>query len=321
MRSRRKLRMTHEVQNADRKLAFSVVLLWCGVAVLAIVIALAIGNVLGDAASDKDPYDFSVYKYSGDDIPPIDAWQISLSGQTPEGLESTINSLPSSATAVSLYLRNEGGAPAYSSDVYTAVTGKASGSMSLKDSVDLLHQNGYYVSGCFDIGAPKLAGTVGCEALADFETSLLCEALESGIDELILLGLPSEQAGISVASSMFQNVRKEHNDAVLGAGINYQIMLSETGAGALMGYSEFADFCAVDTAGAKKFSSSAAQIAKSLAYVFETYPVRLLFEFSNDADRQAQAETLFQLGITNIQSHKVSVGGTPAVGKNSVVIL
>ncbi len=308
MRNRRKLRITHDVQNSDRKHLLYVIMLWIGVAILAVIIALAIGNSLGEATKrlpDADPsVPSSVYKYTGEDVAPIDAWLLSLSGQTHEGLETAISSLPSSVNAVSLYLRYGNGAPEYASAVYTAVTGKASGKISLKDIVDLLHEKGYYISGCFDIGAPKLADKVGCEALSDFETSLICEALESGIDELILIGLPSGQDNILVAASIFENVRIKHPGAVLGAGIDYTLMLSDAGAEALFGYSEFADFCALDTSGASASGSSAVEIAKKLAYVFETYPIRLLFEFSSNSDRQARVEALRQLGITNIQSHK-----------------
>ncbi len=307
--------MTHEVQSGDRKHLLSVIALWLGVAVLSVIIALAIGNVLGDKA-DKLPNSPSVpanlYKYTGEDVQPIDAWLISLYGQTPEKLEAEVSAMPDSVRSVSLYLRSNGGATAYASAIYSAVTGNASGGMSLKEAVELLHKNGYYVSGCFDIGAPKLAGKDGCDALVGFETALICEALESGIDELILLGLPSGQDSIYITAGMFESIRKKHPDAVLGAGIDYKLMLSDAGAEALLGYSEFADFCALDTSGAKAVGSNAVQIVKSLTYIFETYPIRLLFECSSDADRQAQADALRQLGITNIQSHKISTVGAPA---------
>ncbi len=307
--------MTHEVQNSDRRHIISVVLLWCGVAVFAVVIALVIGNVLGDTADDlpSDPsVPANIYKYTGADVPPVDAWHISLSGKTFGDIEASVNSLPSSVTAVSLYMRDADGVPTYSSDVYSAVTGKQIFGVSLKDVVGLLHAKGHYVSGCFDIRAPQIAGTDGCSALANFETELICEAFESGIDELILLGLPSGEDSIYIAAGIFENVRKKYPTAVIGAGIDYKLMLSDAGAEALLGYLNFADFCAIDTAGARAVGLNAVGIVKGLEYVFETYPIRLLFEFSSDSDRQSQSEALRQIGIINIQSHKTSTASSPS---------
>ncbi len=316
MKSRKKLRITHEQKSNDTRHILAVIALWVGVSVLAVIIALAVGNALGDSVSGifgGGSIPSSGYKYTGEDVPPIDAWQISLSGQTLESLNKALDSLPRSAEAVSLYLRIGNSAPTYYSAVYATVTGNAISGISLTDAVSLLHKRGFYVSGCFDINSPKLTGNTGGSALSDFETALLSEAAASGIDELILMHLPAGKSGISEAVSIFKKMRAKHPEIILGASIDHSLMLSDAGAEALLSYLDIADFCAIDTAGARAIGSSAVSIIEKLEYVFKTYPVRLLFEFSDINDRIYQSDKLRELGVTNIQSHKqAAISNKPA---------
>lgn len=317
MKSKNKLQMSHEVQSSSRKQTVSVLAIWLSSAALAIIIALVIGNALGDRAAllgGTSSFAPPIYEYEGETVQPVDAWHVSLSGQTVESITSAIESLPRSVSSVSLYLRSGEKAPEYYSPVYAAVTGRLSAGVSLPEVVDLMHSKGLYIIGCFDLNSAHLAGSSAGSALASFETALLCEAAESGIDELIITNLPSGESGISAVSSIFKAIRAKNASIVLGAGIGYSVMLSDAGASSLLSYSKFADFCAVDASGARASGTSAVAIVTELEYLFRSYPLRLLFESSDVTDRQTQADALKQLGITNIQSHKLTTITTAPAG-------
>ena len=189
----------------------------------------------------------------------------------------------------------------------------SSAGISLSEIVNLIHSKGLYVIGCFDLNSANLTSGSAGTALADFETSLICEAASSGIDEIVITNLPSDERGISAVSSIFKAVRAKNSRIILGAAIGYKIMCSNVGAAALISYSKFADFCAVDASMARASGTSAAAIVSELEYLFRSYPLRLLFEISDNEDRQSQVSELNHLGITNIQSHKLTtISSAPA---------
>ena len=313
---KRKLQVSHEVQTSNRKQTLSVLTVWLSAAALAIIVALAVGNALGDRAESLGGTPSStppIYEYEGADVQPVDAWYLSLSGQTVESISATIESLPQSVSAVSIYLRSGERAPEYYSPVYNTVTGMSSAGISLSEIVNLIHSKGLYVIGCFDLNSANLTSGSAGTALADFETSLICEAASSGIDEIVITNLPSDERGISAVSSIFKAVRAKNSRVILGAAIGYKIMCSNVGAAALISYSKFADFCAVDASMARASGTSASAIVSELEYLFRSYPLRLLFEISDNEDRQSQSLALKQLGITNLQSHKqTTISSTPA---------
>ena len=313
---RNKLQISHEAQTSSRKHLLSVLTVWASAAALAVIVALAVGNALGDRVESLGGTSSSappIYEYNGTDVQPVDAWYLSLSGQTVESRSATIESLPQSVRSVSISLRSGEKAPEYYSPVYSAVTGRSSSGVSLPELVDLLHSKGLYVIGCFDLNSANFSGNLSVTALADFETALLCEVASSGIDEIIAMGLPSDELGISTVSSIFKSLRAKHPRVILGAGIGYRTMLSDARATALLSYAKFADFCAVDTSGVRAAGSSTAAVVSELEYLFKSYPLRLLFEISDNDDRRSQVSELNQLGITNIQSHKLTtISSAPA---------
>ena len=133
---------------------------------------------------------------------------------------------------------------------------------------------------------------------------MIAEAFISGVDDIIILNMPVKNDGIASAAMLFSEVRKIVPDACLGAAINYEALISESGASALKDYSEFASFCAIDTANLQATNTSLEAITESILYVFELYPLRMLIGVSGDDDFNNKVDILNSFGITNIQAYK-----------------
>ena len=61
------------------------ILVWIGVAVLAVVLALLIGNTLGGKASKYKPDGYGdgfLYEYKANDVPPVNAVPLIIKGKT-----------------------------------------------------------------------------------------------------------------------------------------------------------------------------------------------------------------------------------------------
>ena len=301
--------------SAHKKKVYSVVLIWSVTAIIALTVALIIGNAL-KKASDKIPEytegSLEIYQYTGQDVPPVNAIMLDLSGETDSTIENTVKSLPSDTSAVSLYLRTASGVTAYRSDVALAVVGNAGGSIDLVNLVELLHSKDIYVSVCFFVNSPNTKSGAGFDAAVQYESALISEVLSTGVDDIILTGLPSDSDGIAKASLLFSEIRKACADtAFIGASIKYTTMISDSGALALTGYLSFADFCAIDTDGTKAAGIHAQEVVQTLSYHFSAYPLRLLVETYGESDRASTISALNSLGICNIQEHKSATALAP----------
>ena len=100
--------------------------------------------------------------------------------------------------------------------------------------------------------------------------------------------------------------RIKNPNVVLGAGIGFDVLLSKSGAATLEGYSSFAAFCALDTYGTIAAGQTVTDISKQLLFCFEKYPLRVLVESYSDSGFKAVCSALNELGIYNIQHHKIA---------------
>ncbi len=276
------------------------VLVWVGVTVAAVILALLIGNVLGDAADgipgseDAPP----LYEYNGQGAPTVDAVLFELGVDSPASLRS--------GSDVSIVLRGENLYMQYSSSVAAAVSGVAGGAADLRLTVDELDKKDIYVSGCFYSAISKANGSEAIHAVTDYEAALMIEAINAGVDEILVLGMPTDSGGIAYASALFSKVRESAPDIKLGAAVDYSGFKSGDAAYLIDSYLKFADFCAIDTRGALSFGTNAETVVSENLFYFERYPLRLLISDMGDADRMAQVRSLNSLGIYNIQSAPLS---------------
>ena len=300
---KRKHRKRRDPVSSDKKQTTTTVIIWSASLLIAVIFSLIIGNLLGKS-SNKINTDNSVptfsYTYEGGAVPPVKAQILNISSAN---IQASIDSLRSSVSAVSLYLRRGNGAPAYKSLVSSAIL-NTTGSADLLQIIQDLHKKDIYVSACFDSHSFEVEDKTARDAAIAFEAAMIAEIADAGVDDIVILGLPVNDAGIAYASELFKKIREINPNAVLGAAIDYKHIMSPNGAAAVEDYSKFADFCAVDASNAQSNGTSALNVANSLLYAFEVYPLRLLIGVSGDADFEAQSKAIKELGITNIQAYK-----------------
>jgi hypothetical protein len=284
----------------------AVIFIWLGAAAMSLILALIIGNAIGDAA-DKNAGELisggkpPVYSYAGEEVKPISAH--CLNGLT----SKAVAALDPSVEAVSVTLRKLTGEPAYHSPLALAVTGNAGGSADLKTIVGELKARGIYVSGVFHSKFGSQSNENLREGVLGYEASLICEALECGVDEIVVMGLPTDSAGVAEASLLFKRVRERHADAVLGAAMPYSLLESGAAAAFIENYSGFASFLAVNTEGLMSTAETSAGLAEKYMIYFERYPLRLVIEAADKSNGRLQMEKLAALGIYNVQCVPVKV--------------
>ena len=292
-------------KSADSNRTVTAILIWIGVAVLAAVLTLILGNTLGNKASKYQESGIDnefLYEYTADDIPPINATPFIIEGKNNFSLDASVKAVEKDSQ-VSIYVKRGDSIPFYSSEVYKAVYG-VSGGVDIAALTTKLHEENIYVSVCFDSISHLESNPFAKDAKRSIEAAMIGELFEANVDEVVIIGLPVDNDGISNSAKLFYEIRQKKPDAVIGAGIDYRDLLSSNGAYALKRYSEFADFCAVDSSECKTFGESTKSIAKKLLYSFKEYPLRMLIGITGESDRISQSDTLKSLGIINIQAYK-----------------
>ena len=289
-------------QGGEKSGALTAVIIWGAVALGAVILALIIGNILGDAADgipsgeEKPP----LYEYDGMGASEIDALMLDIGGKSNKEIEAEVSKLRDKSD-VSISLRGEDLKLKYDSEIAFAVMGDA-GTADLVGVAKLLKNKGMYISACFYTAIASVESVGASEAMSDYESALMLEAISAGVDEIVILGMPTNDTGIAYASSLFKKVREKAPDVKLGAAFDYT-EFSDGRAGYLTeSYLKFADFCAVDARAAFAHGTNAAAVASENIFYFEKYPLRVLIADLGKADRATQVKALNQLGIYNIQS-------------------
>ncbi len=278
------------------------VLVWVGVAISAALLALLIGNLLGDTADglpsgvEKPP----LYQHEGTGAPTVDAVLLDIGSKNDADIASAVSKLQDRSD-VSIVLRGEDGRIRYSSEIAGAVTGTLSGA-SLKAATEALKDKGIYISGCFYSRISTANNENTADAIASYESALILEAAEAGVDDILVLGMPTDETGIAYASALFKKVRDKSPELKLGAAIDYKSFEDGRAAYLIETYSRIADFCSIDTRAAFSETTNAAAIVSKNLFYFEKYPIRVLISELGSADRMAQVKALNELGIYNIQS-------------------
>lgn len=284
---------------------------------VSVIIGLAVGNALGEAAKklDRKNRDNEIFSYETLNTSPINAVQLNLEGHTNDSILNKIDTLQD-VTAVSLYLRGNSGTLLYKSNVFEGVHGNFGGIIDLPVIVEALHKKDIYVSAVCYVKAPSVTDSLAFESTAEFESSLLLEIINSGVNDTVITGLEANTESIAAASRLFARVReKAGKTVILGASVSYKAMLSDGGAYAAKKYCSFADLLAIDMASCRSEGYSYGSLAERLRIIFEQYPVRALIDCTGDTDRASAVNELNALGIYNIQAYKTSVySGPSAVG-------
>ena len=293
---------------ADSKRGLCAVLIWVAAAVFAVVCAIIIGNVLGGAANAPQREKAELYAYEGKPADAANAVYFETNGHTEQSVTKAASALEN-GSQISFILRGaHGRAPNYRSEISLAVTGSAGGAFELSSLIGVLNEKGVRAIGCFYSVFSTVKGEAR-DALVDYEASLIAEAYEAGLREVLVLGLPTDRDGAAKASELFAKIREKAPDILLGSAVGRSAFASGDAAYVIDTYYKFSNFCTVDTSGAFAEGSSAAAFAKNYAYYFEKYPLRLLVEDRGEADRAATLAELSELGIKDVQSIPIASAG------------
>ena len=303
MNKRHRAKRHRSNMSAESRGALKSVLIWVGAALFAVLLTLIVGNLLGNAAdkipdSEKVP---PIYEGSGKGAPSVDAVLFDISKRTDIDMPAALSKLADGCD-VSIALRGGDLKMCYRSDVALAVTGNVGGYCDLSSTVGLLSQRNIHISACFYSGLAVADTEASRDALIAYESALIFEAVNAGIGEILVLGLPTDSDGIAYASKLFSAVRDKAPDLILGAAVGYEGLATGDAAYAIDTYARFANFCALDTSTALNAGTNAATVVSENTYYFEKYPLRLLISDMGGADRAVQVKSLNQLGIYDIQS-------------------
>lgn len=285
-------------------------LIWSGAAVAAVMIALIVGNTLGKVADGIGnggiPADPQIYTYTTSDVAPIDAYPIQVKGQSNETFSRLIEGLAPGVDSVSLYL-SESGVPLYCSEVYCAISGTYGGQLALDEAFSTLHGKGLYVSCCLTLREFYTDDTYGNDVLRAYAAALICEVLDAGADEVVLIDMPTDRKSMAMISEICATVRGSIEDARLGCAVAYgEFCAAENPGYVIETYSSFADIFCLDIG-----TVDPATAVESTAYYFRSYPVRVLFTDAGNGERAVKVSALSAVGISNVQSVKREITSTP----------
>ncbi len=312
MSRRRRVRKHKSKISAESGKALAVVFIWIGAALFAVLLALFVGNLLGDIADSIDLSDGAppIYEYGGEAVGDISAALFEIRGHSDDSLAAAVANLAEGCD-ISITLNDSSGTMNYRSQIALSVTGNIGGTCDLTAALSAFKARGIYVSGCFYSSFASAGSNAARLAAIEYEAALIAEAIDAGVDDVVIFGLPTDSDGIAYASSLFSKVReKASRNAYLGAAVSYSRFDIGDAAYAIEAYNKFTDFCAIDASGVSSLGTTAAGAAEKILYYFERYPLRLIIADGGYADRELQIKALAGIGIYNIQSvGKISVAG------------
>lgn len=298
--------------SSDSKKRLAVIFIWIGAALFGLLLALVIGNVLGNVADSHGGFGDDaappIYEFDTEDVPSISASCLQLEVKAQSDVFLQLGKI-ARGEAVSVVLRDRGRL-LYRSDIAQAVTGNSGGLVRLSEFVPTLKEKNCYISACFCVEFDSAGTDKAMTAAMEYETALIAEIFDAGFDEVILTGVPNTSEGAAQLSELCRMIRKRCPEAKIGAAVSSSDFSNGKAALLLAEFEKFTDFSAIDTSGLLASGENAAKFAEGVLYYFEKYPIRLLIEDLGARDLEIQLSALARLGIYNVQS----IGSSKAAG-------
>ena len=238
--------------------------------VCVVVAAVIWGNVLQNRSdqyrADKEAGRWTVETVTdaevlpqSKDVPDVKAWPLDPG----DGLNDFYSNKYSAAT---VWLSLEDGSMPYTSEVALAA-GRACGDRPLSREIQKLHNNDLRAVGVFSVRSLNESEDNGSTALSNYlvqtELAILEEYAAMGLDELILVGLPTDSrsaASLAFVTQLRSRMPAE-NTPLLGLGVSLDVM-----AGAMEGstlpaqYMTVCDYLALDMTDPQQYASYAAPV-------------------------------------------------------------
>ncbi len=211
----------------------------------------------------------------------------------------------SSYTAASFRLRDGEGSLLYTSQVATTLGQKSASSLDIKELVELLSQRDIYTVGCFDSVAFGDDVTQDMYAVVlSYETALIRELFEMGVDEILLTSLPTDREGLDSAFDYLKKLKNELSDECrIGLSIPYTLLLDEDIIETAKNVSLAADFIAVDMSGlgGEDPYKATDEFVKASELYISRYNMRMLIPMSETATITKQINALSANAVYNWQ--------------------
>ena len=312
---RRRRRMKRPGKNKTAKTVAAVVL--CLVA--AIVLTVIFGNYLKDKAAatrpgDRDTTDSpETTAAPTDDKSPIDAKTVEagyldLSADAvgeKSAAEVADAFFATSYTAASFELRDEAGSLLYTSDVASALGQKSASSLNIKSLVSILSERDVYTVGYFESAAHS-DGVNGemYDVILSYETALVRELFEMGVDEILLASLPVAADSMDETLKYVRSIKNSLPEGSrVGISLPYTILFDDGASVITKELSLAADFIAVDMSGFEYddvYEDTNKFIRDNDIYI-SRYGMRILLSHSDAATLSRQIDALSANAVYNWQ--------------------
>lgn len=261
---------------------------------LSLALSVAIGISLGkraDALEDKGGYELPKVEYlSG--------------GKSVRGVVADLfdsGRLPGSERDVSVILRREDGELTYSSSIARSVGFDSCGEEELSSYADGVHYVGGYLCGVFYVRSFAEEDEGLREIYKAYELSLISEAAECGVDDILLVGIGVGSNNVAEVEEFLMRAALAAKEAPIGVCVGRaSFSTSEQEQYLALRLRAACDYFALDTGSIKVGDGMSADeavrlIADDVYYYIEEYSLRLVF---SDGELYSAAE---ELGLNNIQ--------------------
>lgn len=253
----------------------------------AIVTAAVItGNILQKKADEVNRHrlsyiepEYPLYKKE-QNVKHVDAQLYNFANDIDEFIDDGIHDL-------SITLRYSDGSLAYYSDIAekTGLDDMDSG-IDLEENIEYIHKKGGYVSGVFYLKSFISDDESLKNIYTAYETELILEAAESGVDEIMLIGIEPDKDNIDSVMSFLSGIRKKAENVKIGVKINYQsLFYHDTGDYIASRIMTCADILAIDAGSVpckENFVDDTLEdfgnVVSSLYYYNEAYDLRYIFD-------------------------------------------
>ena len=197
--------------------------------------------------------------------------------------------------------------PTFVSDVSQSVSGVVCGDIMLEEYSALIHKYegracAYFVSSAFECENENLR-----RIKKAYEIALLCEAVEKGIDDILILGINVTEENSDEVARYLSELNSSAGDCSVGVAINVgTLLLTENEVYIAAKLKSACDFVALDLrnldfSGASESGSGTptnlAQYLNEIKYYLSSYSLRLVF---SDTNEQFFDEAI-ELGFSNLQ--------------------
>ena len=267
---------------------------------LCFIVSVAVGLALGKQADEyasSHRYDLEVEEYySGNKrVKAVDAYVFKA--------DSSVKSyILNGVTDFSVALRESNGDLNFASSIIPAEEGDAQ-KPDLRELVDSIHSQGGYVCAYFYVLSMNIEDKYQRKLHEAYEIALINEAAESGVDEIMLVGLESGGDKINEVRRFVSDMAFAAENAKLGVLISPETFkLTEEGVYNSAIIKSVCDFVALDLRGiavpeGEEEKNQLAEVLGEMEYYIRSYNMRTVFSKENSALYESAKE----MGVVSIQ--------------------